>query len=180
MFVGRIERLKGCRLLIEALPSVQARLGKSVRLVVAGDGPDRLACERLAAQAQSPQVDIEFRGWVDAANRSRLLAEAAVLVMPSVWPEPYGLSGLEAIAAGVPVAAFRTGAIPEWLHDQVGKLAPGDPPTSAGLVDAILGCLAFGRFPSTPERQLVDQQARHVAAVCSWLEDAAAGTPMSA
>ncbi len=109
-----------------------------------------------------------------------LLADAAALVMPSVWPEPYGLSGLEAVAAGVPVAAFRTGAIPEWLHDGVGRLAPGDPPTSAGLAEAILGCLALGRFPSTPERQLVEQQARHVAAVCSWLEEAAAGTPMSA
>jgi glycosyltransferase involved in cell wall biosynthesis len=180
LFVGRIERLKGCRLLLEALPAVQARLGKSVRLVIAGDGPDRVACERLAVQARSPQVGIEFRGWVDAANRSRLLAEAAALVMPSVWPEPYGLSGLEAIAAGVPVAAFRTGAIPEWLHDGVGRLAPADPPTSAGLVDAILGCLALGRFPSIPQEELRQQQARHVAAVCAWLDEAAAsGTPMS-
>jgi glycosyltransferase involved in cell wall biosynthesis len=181
LFVGRIERLKGCRLLIEGLPGVQARLGKPVRLIIAGDGPDRVACERLAARARSSQVEIEFRGWVDAASRSRLLGAAAALVMPSVWPEPYGLSGLEAIAAGVPVAAFRTGAIPEWLHDGVGRLAPGDPPTSAGLEDAILGCLTLGRFQSIPEEELRQEQARHVAAVCVWLDEAAAnGTPMSA
>jgi glycosyltransferase involved in cell wall biosynthesis len=43
---------------------------------------------------------------------------------------------------GVPVAAFAVGGIPEWLTDGVnGHLAPGDPPTSAGLARAIAKCL---------------------------------------
>lgn len=174
LFLGRVERLKGCRLLIDALPLVQARLGQPLRLVMAGDGPDRQACERLAGPTRSAAIDIAFPGWVDHAGRSRLLAEASVVVMPSVWPEPYGLSGLEAVAAGVPVAAFRTGAIPEWLHEGVGRLAPANPPTVAGLVEAIVGCLALGRYAPTALTDLREQQARHVAAVCTRLDMAAA------
>lgn len=174
LFLGRVERLKGCRVLIDALPRVQARLGRALRLVIAGDGPDRQHCEHLAAQTRSSAIGIEFPGWVDHAGRSRLLAEASVVVMPSVWPEPYGLSGLEAVAAGVPVAAFRTGAIPEWLHDGVGRLAPADPPTVNGLVEAIVGCLALGRFAPTSQVELREQQARHVAAICTRLDLAAA------
>ena len=63
--------------------------------------------------------------------------------MPSLWPEPFGLVGPEANRHGVPVVAFATGGIPEWLHDGVnGCLAPGDPPTAAGgLADALIRCI---------------------------------------
>jgi glycosyltransferase involved in cell wall biosynthesis len=43
---------------------------------------------------------------------------------------------------GVPAAAFAVGGIPQWLHDGVnGHLAPGSPPTVAGLTDAVVRCL---------------------------------------
>ena len=62
--------------------------------------------------------------------------------MPSLWPEPFGLVGLEAGQHKVPVAAFAVGGIPEWLRPGInGYLAPGDPPTSNGLADAIVACL---------------------------------------
>ena len=74
---------------------------------------------------------------------SDLLDEADLLVVPSVWPEPFGLVGPEAGLHGVPAAGFAVGGIPEWLQDGVnGCLAPGDPPTTAGLADAIVRCLA--------------------------------------
>jgi glycosyltransferase involved in cell wall biosynthesis len=62
--------------------------------------------------------------------------------MPSLWPEPYGLVGTEANRRGVPVVAYATGGIPEWLLDGVnGCLAPADPPTVDGLAEAIVRCL---------------------------------------
>jgi glycosyltransferase involved in cell wall biosynthesis len=62
--------------------------------------------------------------------------------MPSLWPEPLGLSGLEALQLGTPVVAFATGGIPEWLEDGVdGYLAPADPPTAEGLASAIVKAL---------------------------------------
>jgi glycosyltransferase involved in cell wall biosynthesis len=70
------------------------------------------------------------------------LAATDVVVMPSLWPEPFGLVGLEANRRGVPVVAFATGGIPEWLQDGVnGCLAPGDPPTAEGLADALIRCI---------------------------------------
>ncbi len=59
--------------------------------------------------------------------------------MPSLWPEPFGKAGLEANAMGVPVIAFDTGGIPEWLTAGVnGELASADPPGAAALANAIL------------------------------------------
>jgi glycosyltransferase involved in cell wall biosynthesis len=70
------------------------------------------------------------------------LGEADLLVVPSLWPEPFGLIGPEAGRFGVPAAAFDVGGISEWLHDGVnGALAPGNPPTARGLADAIVRCL---------------------------------------
>ena len=75
--------------------------------------------EELASliRRNHPAVSIEFAGWQDETGRARLLADADALVVPSIWPEPFGLVGLEAAAAGVPAIAFRVGGIPEWLHD---------------------------------------------------------------
>ena len=61
-----------------------------------------------------------------ADRADRLIgALAAVLAVPSVWPEPFGLVGLEAAARGVPAVAFDTGGIRQWLHHQIsGLLVP--------------------------------------------------------
>jgi glycosyltransferase involved in cell wall biosynthesis len=68
-----------------------------------------------------------------------LLASAGLLVVPSLWPEPFGLVGFEAAAQGVPVAAFRVGGIPEWLIDGVsGHLAELQPDPVVGMRDAIV------------------------------------------
>jgi glycosyltransferase involved in cell wall biosynthesis len=173
LFVGRIDRLKGCDLLIEALPLVQAALGRSLRLVIAGDGPDATRCKQRATQVRSSQIEVEFRGWIDGDGRSRALAEADVVVVPSVWPEPYGLSGLEAATAGVPVAAFRVGGIPEWLHDDVGRMASADPPTAAGLATAIAGCVSMGRRAPVASSVVSDLQERHVSALIATLDELA-------
>jgi glycosyltransferase involved in cell wall biosynthesis len=72
-----------------------------------------------------------------------LFGEADLLVVPSIWPEPFGQVGPEAGLHGVPVAAFAVGGTPSWLTDGVnGRLAPGDPPTAEGLAAAIVACLA--------------------------------------
>jgi len=174
LYLGRLDRLKGCRLLIEALPAIARGLGRPVDLVVAGDGPDRRGCEAIASRVRRPgSIDATFRNWVDEAERSQLLADADALVLPSIWPEPYGLAGLEALSAGVPVAAFQSGGVGEWLRDGVnGALAPM-PPSAASLAAAVVRAVGIGRFAPAGADLAVRQQREHVRALAAHLEQAA-------
>jgi glycosyltransferase involved in cell wall biosynthesis len=109
---------------------------------------------------------VRFDGRVDAVARDERLASADLLVVPSLWPEPLGLVGLEAARLGVPAVAFDVGGIRQWLTPgENGVVAPGDPPTAGGLADAVVslltdsgrlerlrrGALARAREAATPD-----------------------------
>jgi glycosyltransferase involved in cell wall biosynthesis len=145
IFAGRMDPLKGGEQLLRASARALADIPAGLRVTLAGDGPERLRWERIAREvsAQHDQMSIHFTGWLGPAGVARLLATADVLVLPSVWPEPFGLIGQEANRQGVPVVAYATGGIPEWLVDGVnGCLAPGNPPTVDGLAEALVRCLS--------------------------------------
>ncbi|HEX6910968.1 MAG TPA: glycosyltransferase family 4 protein [Longimicrobium sp.] len=135
LFLGRMTAIKGGDVLIRAAADASDALGQPVPLTMAGDGPQRAAWERLAARLG---VEATFRGWVDDEARAALFRDASVLAVPSVWPEPFGLVGLEAGVFGVPSIAFDVGGIDDWLTDGVnGWLVPGDPPSADDLAAAI-------------------------------------------
>jgi glycosyltransferase involved in cell wall biosynthesis len=141
--IGRLERIKGVHVLLDALPLARQILGQPLALTIIGDGLERRELERRAAVvSRQDGVHVTFAGWVSPQERDRHLAEADLLVVPSTWPEPLGLVGLEAAQAGVPAAAFDVGGIRDWLIDgQTGALASADPPTAAALAGAIVRCL---------------------------------------
>jgi glycosyltransferase involved in cell wall biosynthesis len=145
LFAGRMVNLKGGDYLIRALSAASAALRRSLRLTMAGDGPARSAWELQAARLRErhASLSIEFRGWLSGAAYQAVLADAHLIAIPSLWQEPFGLSGLEAARQGIPAVAFAVGGIPEWCVDGVnGHLAPGAPPTATGLAEAIVKCLA--------------------------------------
>ena len=130
--------LKGPQGLVRAARHAAGSLGRPLHVVLAGEGPDRGELERLA-QDSGGSVIASFPGWVDAAARAGLLSRASLVAIPSIWPEPFGLVGLEAAAFGVPAVAYDVGGIGEWLtHDVNGRLADlaGGP---QALGDAIAG-----------------------------------------
>lgn len=144
LFLGRMDRLKGGAVLLDALREARTKLGRPLHTTFAGDGPARLAWEAKArrVETQDKQLSVEFTGWVKGERSDHLLKNCELLVFPSLWPEPFGLTGLEAGKYGVPVAAFAVGGIPNWLRDGVnGSLAPSDPPTPSGLAESIYQCL---------------------------------------
>jgi glycogen(starch) synthase len=104
-FIGRLVPEKGLEVLINACRLLPQ---KNWRLRVAGRDPG--GSERYPDLARG--LAIEFDGFVDSAE---FLAEIDVLVVPSIWNEPFGLTVIEALAAGVTVLGAASGAIPELV-----------------------------------------------------------------
>jgi glycosyltransferase involved in cell wall biosynthesis len=136
VFLGRMTRLKGGGLLVRAVAQASARLGTPIHLTMVGDGPERVTWERLASHLN---VTATFTGWQSGEDRWRSIQRATLLAVPSVWPEPFGLVGLEAAVLGVPAIAFDVGGIREWLTPgENGYLIPGDPPRASALADGLV------------------------------------------
>ncbi len=114
MFLGRLERCKGAHHAI----AVAQRTGR--RLVLAGNMPQRGAAAEYYRSEILPHCDgkqIEYVGPVDDAAKNQLLGQAACLLFPIEWDEPFGIVMVEALACGTPVVAFSRGSVPEVVRD---------------------------------------------------------------
>jgi glycosyltransferase involved in cell wall biosynthesis len=141
LFAGRMDRLKGGLTLLDALPIVRERVKRPLRVTFVGEGPERgMWQQRASAMTEhDPGLAIKFPGWLESATLHTVLATSDLLVVPSLWPEPFGKIGIVAGLCGVPAVAFDVGGIGEWLSDgQNGYLVPGNPATAPALADAIV------------------------------------------
>lgn len=151
IMLSRLVAAKGGDVLIGAVAGASRALGRPLQLTIAGEGPQREGWEALARQER---VDCAFPGWLDAAARTSLLDRAHLIALPSLWPEPFGMAGLEAGARGVPAVAFACGGIPEWLRPGVnGEMASAQPPTASGLAAAIVRVLRQPEHYASLRRQ---------------------------
>lgn len=141
LFVGRMERLKGGEILLDALDRLDPDLRSRLRVTFAGDGRERQRWERRAGQVSRGEMEIGFVGRLDKPALSALFDEIDLLIVPSIWPEPFGLVGIEAAAAGVPAVAFDVGGISEWLTDNVNGRLIRARPSAERLASAIGECL---------------------------------------
>jgi len=132
---GRLNKEKGFLEVIDALELTR----RPVNLVIVGDGHSRAAIERRASIAGGGHR-ITFTGWLPAAQAAGWRQRALIVAVPSMWPEPFGIVGLEAMAAGKPVVAFDSGGIREWLADgETGRLVPaGDVSAFAAALRGLL------------------------------------------
>jgi glycosyltransferase involved in cell wall biosynthesis len=140
LFVGRLTDVKGTRVLIEAIRLAEAALNHPLKLEIAGEGSERADLEQFAARTG---VAAEFLGFLDSKAMHDAMSDADLLGVPSLWPEPFGLVGIEAGSLGLPAVGFAVGGIEEWLiPGKSGEVAPGDPPAAQGLADAIVRAFA--------------------------------------
>ncbi len=84
---------------------------------------------------------IRWTGWIDRDQVSKIVEGAGVVVFPSMWAEPFGIVGLEAMARGVPVVGFDVGGVGDWLRDgENGYLVPRGRVSAMGeKIETILG-----------------------------------------
>jgi glycosyltransferase involved in cell wall biosynthesis len=79
---------------------------------------------------------VEFIGEINERDKTKFLGEAAALLFPIDWPEPFGLVMIEAMACGTPVLAFRCGSVPEVVEDGVtGKVVESEDEAVAALTE---------------------------------------------
>lgn len=102
LYIGRLEKRKGVRYLLQAY-SLLANQHPTATLTLAGSGPEEQRLKDLVKQYKIPRVT--FAGFVDEAEKVRLLHQAALFSSPAHYGESFGIVLLEAMAAGVPVVA---------------------------------------------------------------------------
>ena len=112
-FLGRISAEKG----VIAAIAIARRVGLPLRVAAKVDPRDQAYYEKIRPHLDSPHV--EFVGEITDTQKNDFLGDAAALLFPIDWPEPFGLVMIEAMACGTPVLAFRQGAVPEIIEDGV-------------------------------------------------------------
>jgi len=135
LFAGQIIRGKGVDVLLEALSKVHLPF----ECIILGDGNHRSYCEQLSREL-GLESRVHFKGFVAQAEIKEYYREASLVLMSSVWPEPFGAIGLEGMRYGLPVVAFDAGGIREWLIDGFnGHLVPWmDKPAFARRIEELL------------------------------------------
>ncbi len=155
LFVGRLTRLKGLAVVLEALSGL---LDRPWRLDVVGDGPQREEFEALA-RSLGVSERVFFAGFRDDAEA--WMAEAGCLVFPS-YNEGMGLVALEAIRMGLPLVASDLEALRPLSSG--GLVPPGDVETWRGALAAVLDGGPGSRF----DRATVTTTAEMVRAVAAF------------
>ncbi len=132
IFVGRLVSDKGLGLLLESLSKLQ-QLNVRANLTVVGDGPEMNAlviqCEKLSLREQ-----VKFVGVKMGIELRELMNAHRILVVPSLWAEPFGIVALEGIACGCVVVGSKDGGLRESIGP-CGLLFPN------GNCDALADCL---------------------------------------
>ncbi len=128
LYVGRLTPEKGVRTVLEAAPSILPSC--TVRIV--GKGP----LNEEVARAANEHPRLLWRDEIPHRDVLDLMGQAKVVLVPSLWEEPFGRTVIEAFSRGTPVIATDGGAIPEMVRDgQNGFLVPpGDPSALAEAV----------------------------------------------
>lgn len=162
VFLGRLVGWKAVDILLEAV--ALATQSEPVRLVVIGDGPERVRLERRTLDLQLGRA-VEFVGFLPQTKCAELVRGSRALVLPSLF-ECGGAVVLEAMSLGVPVIATRWGGPADYLDDSCGVLVE---PRSRKQVcgDLAEAMLRLHRSPELAQR-LGREGRRKVAELYDW------------
>lgn len=170
LFAGRLVRDKGVASLIRAI----ARIAPARRPLLAAAGEPTRESEPLPQLAARLGVEFAMLGKLSPSELEAEVDASTLVAMPSLWPEPFGLSGIEAHARGRPVVAYDVGGIGEWMGS-AGRLVPrGD---EAALARAITEVADPERWPAFSAAALAQATAYRVSHHADALLELIDGAP---
>lgn len=141
LFVGRVIRHKAPHLLLDALATIP-HVDAEVRIIGSrgfdSSAPHSRYERQLRARAANLRQAVTFAPFTDRAALPHEMHQADVLVVPSDWDEPFCLTVLEGMAAGVPVIASSTGGIPEAAGGAAVLVPRGDIAALAGAIEQLV------------------------------------------
>lgn len=166
-YSGRLTPEKGVDVLVRAVAAAGAAL-KSARLVIVGDGPHRAALEAIVAACGLGERTT-FTGHLGREESQSLLDQAWVQVVPSLWPEPFGLVALEAMCRGTAVIVSDAGALPDVVLEGGVVVAAGD---VSALAAALMRVVADRETARTQgEAGLTVAKRRRPNPNVSWIDE---------
>jgi glycosyltransferase involved in cell wall biosynthesis len=134
--VSRMEEWKGQRVLLETLGQLRDRSEWVCWIVGSAQRPDEARYEReLHAVAKQNGIEERVRFAGQRSDVSRILSAADIYCQPNTSPEPFGLTLIEALQAGLPVITSAMGGATEVVNDSCGILVP--PGSTADLASAL-------------------------------------------
>jgi spore coat protein SA len=161
LYAGRLTSVKGVHVLIEAFREIHRRM-PDVRLIITGSsffgGAAKTAYEQELINLAEPVNDaIVFTGYLSHDKLKYLYSAADIVTFPSIWPEPFGLVMLEAMASGTCLLASAVGGIPEVVENGSDGIlvAPADADALARAVCTILDNPEKMRRMETAARQKI-------------------------
>jgi len=140
-YVGRIERIKGIDVLLDAVELLRrGGEGSDVEVVIAGDTSSPTGDAIRARLSRRPIPGVTLSGQIDEAAVIELLQSSLASVVPSLWYENMPNSLLESLACGTPVIASDLGSMHDIIHDTGAGLLfrAGDPVALAGALRTAL------------------------------------------
>lgn len=123
LFIGRLERRKGVKHLLQAY-SLLAQDNQHLKLIIAGDGPERERLEMLTEDLKLPNVS--FLGFISEELKLQLLSEADIFCSPALFGESFGIVLLEAMATSAVCVAGNNSGYSDLMHG-VGALSIVNP-----------------------------------------------------
>lgn len=110
LYFGRLNWEKGLPILLDAMSEL-----KHIKLVIAGDGPERENLEKI--KIRKNLLNVEFTGKLHGEDLSRLIKNSRAVVLPSVWFDNSPHVILETFANGKPILGANIGGIPEYIDE---------------------------------------------------------------
>ena len=115
LYAGRLISSKGPHILLEAIADT-LRSNSDVSLDIIGDGNMRQELEnKVSILGLSDKV--MFHGWKGREQIKVLMENCYVFALPSIYPEAFGIVGIEAMACSKPVVAYNVGGVSTWLRN---------------------------------------------------------------